>query len=182
MPLNYSKKEIKILFNTRLKKRLNFMDEERISIKNNLIICTILIIPFAFTALVQIPKSANLQIYVGGSFILFIPLAIKGYLKFRAFRKKYKTQIIDEILKIILPDSHFIPSGYISSVDYKASKIFTSDHNRYNGEDLIKSKYNNIPFEFSELHTKLITGSGKNRRPSPSATGIVISSSLRCKS
>ena len=56
---------------------------------------------------------------------------------------------------------------------FNATKLFDTDPNRYNSEDMIKSVLDKTSFYFSEIDAQHTTGSGKNRRTVTIFQGIL---------
>ncbi len=88
---------------------------------------------------------AVLSVIVGG----FVSTqARKGYV--RAF----KQGVVGRIASFVDKSIQYVPEGYVSQDDYRDSRIFKQDVDRYRGEDLFKGTQDKTEFRFSELHTE----------------------------
>lgn len=187
MPLHYSKAELKKLFNTRLKRQLEAMEIARVSLRNRTIIYTpigILLfllpqLPSNLIGKISLPFSHDKIVF---TFIIFAIISV--YLTYRffqdkkAYSRRYKKNILEKVFSLILPEADFQSHDYISSSDYDNSRIFTASYNRYHGEDLLIAKYKGCPFKFSEVHTRHVSGSGKNRKERTIFKGIFFKASI----
>lgn len=185
MSLNYDKIAIKKLFRTKLSKKLASMESERKSLKRQGTFHVILGSAFAIIILVDhdIIQKHNIS---PGDLLFIIVIAWLIFLapyvvKYKKYKKKFKQQIIKEVIQAILPGSNYSPEKHIPRSDYQNSSFFLTSENRYSGEDLITHTYKGINFQFSELTTKKVTGSGKNRSTKIIFRGIFLTCDLPYK-
>lgn len=109
-----------------------------------------------------------LQVYLS-IFVVTLSLALLvgcwiAYLIFRVqvFFKEFKPRIVELLLDFIdndvnftfeLGDKKYSPKGFIPAEKFFESRIFVSG-DEYHGEDLIRGKVRETPFEFCELHVR----------------------------
>jgi hypothetical protein len=186
--INYDKNFIKKLFRTKLKKKLAAMESERKALKNKggvfalTAICALIMAivnPNLFFSL----NFANLDpqdffVLIG---LIWVALFIYFMVQYNKYRKKFKHQIIKEVIQAVLPGSTYTPDGYVPRSDYQKSSFFLTSENRFGGEDLITHQYKGINYQFSELTTKKVTGSGKNKSTKIIFRGIFLTCELPYK-
>lgn len=95
---------------------------------------------------------------------LFIGLVLAGivflilnYSQKRAYRRRYKEEVVSEIVKAIDPEWRYSADDCISSLEYAQSGLFRKSYDRYRGDDLICGQIEKTDFRCSELHTEYKT-------------------------
>lgn len=188
MPVQYSKQQLLNLFNKRLKIQLKNMETQRIRLRNQTIILGFLFaiiftcskLPTDFYQRMNFIKM-NIPVVIVIIIILGIYFGYNFYKDNKSYRSRYKKHILRKVFEIVLPGSSYSPSGHLLRSDYDSSRIFISGYNRFHGEDLISANYNGLPFQFSELQTKHVSGSGKKRREKTIFRGIFFKAELPLK-
>lgn len=102
-------------------------------------------------------------IFLGGPWFV-VPLIIAGLVFFFKYREqislhqmRFKNDVIAKMITFIDPSLKYEPTNYIGEQDYRRSKLFLGDFNRYCGDDLIHGTLGKTSICFSELHTELET-------------------------
>lgn len=169
--------QIKALYRKKLRPRLKRMEIEQRSIRSQvyLLIGTFLTIFGALAYIIYDPFGKNFSfnsemaknilhyatfIFIAGSVIFFL---IYKWLT-KEFRNKFKQSIVQEMFSLLLQKSSFSPESHINASDFDRCDLITERYNRYNGEDHVTGRIGSIEVEFSELHVRHVTGSGKNKR------------------
>jgi len=70
------------------------------------------------------------------------------------FKSEYKKVVIGKLTKFVTPELIFTPNLFITQSKYNSSKIFLSNPDIYQGEDLVAGKIDKTQVEFCELHTQ----------------------------
>ena len=102
--------------------------------------------------------------------IFLIPFIIFAIVKvnplWKNYYKRFKSEIIEEIIKFINPNLKYNSTEKISQNTYKLSGIFLQGVDRYSGDDYVSGLNGETQIEFSELHTqyKTVTYDSKGRR------------------
>lgn len=161
-----TKNQIKALYRKKLKPRLRQVERERKKVKGKI---TFVIIIFLFIAciasgiLMKSSRNLNLNIIIP---IFVVAIVLSGFIiRFltKDYRNNFKQNVIKEMFDLLLQKSNFNPQGYINDQDFNRCHLITERYNRYNGEDYVTGNIGHIGIEFSELHVRHVTGSGKNR-------------------
>jgi len=102
--------------------------------------------------------------------LLFLVISLLLYFFFFGFNRKrvdfkteYKKVVVGKLAQFISPELSFTPNLFITEARYNASRIFLSDPDIYNGEDLVSGNIGKTHIEFCELHTKDRTQDSKGR-------------------
>jgi hypothetical protein len=159
MALHYTRREITNLFQTKLKPRLEAMEEERLAIKSSgiksFILSAIIIYPLFYYIVAEVgyrPRDSEAFLIP-----IILPFFIAAYAirnKIKPYRKKYKEQIVKEIFDIVLPGSKIEVEQHISEDTFRKSRIITNRIDRFDGNDLITSKHKGVQFQFSDVHAE----------------------------
>ncbi|MDD3877689.1 MAG: DUF3137 domain-containing protein [Bacteroidales bacterium] len=82
------------------------------------------------------------------------------------FYKDFKHQVINRIVYFISPDMIYDSKGRINISEFTASRIFLTNIDRYNGDDLVSGKMDKTEMRFSEIKAeyKVTTTDGKGNR------------------
>ncbi len=172
-----TKNQIKALYRKKLKPRLRRLDKERQAVKTKLIFLISIILGIIFFLLYKVTGFSGsldsvsskevegslgilkFSLFVGTAlFIIIYKWITKGY------KNKFKQSIIKEMFDLLLQDAEFKPGSHVNDADFDRCDLITAKYNRYNGEDYVKGKIARIGIEFSELHVRHVTGSGKNKK------------------
>jgi hypothetical protein len=89
--------------------------------------------------------------------ILFVALVILGLLpKFlmREYLSSFKMSVIDKFIKFLDANLQYDLFGGVSGGAYSMSNLFRQQAERYSGSDLVTGCLNNIPVEFSQVHSE----------------------------
>lgn len=167
-----TKEELVGLYEGQLKKNLSELESIRKNIKNRKLLATVLIV-LALVVLVAFFVALEISSFAPLFFVLFITLLIVGIvLSFKnvkitkAYRLRYKNEVVREIVKAIDPEWDYNQSDFISQNEYHKSDLFRQSFDRYKGDDLISGKIEKTDFRCSELHTeyKETTTDGHGKR------------------
>ena len=81
-----------------------------------------------------------------------------GSILYKIFTKEYtqefKTKIITPLIKEIDNSLNYQPEQYISQHIFERSKIFTSNIDRYSGNDYVHGKIDEVSLMFSDVHAE----------------------------
>jgi hypothetical protein len=148
-----TQQQLKNLYETQLKPQLAGMDQQRKNIKKwrNLAIVAAVIVFVSY----QMAKHNNYYlIAVGLFFIAAIFCAINASIRYQAYTKEFKSEVVSKIIKLLNHKFSYKPKGHISKALYNQSGIFPENPDRCKGDDLITGTVEEIPFQFSELKTE----------------------------
>lgn len=148
--------ELKKLYENELKPQLAGMEDQRKFIKKwrNLGIAAAVIIFLTY----QLGEGFMSPTMVIITLVIFaiagIYCAIKAYIRYQDYKKVFKTEVVEKIVKLINADYKYNPSAHIKEQFYSLSGIFPADPDRCSGDDLITGTIEQAPFQFSELKTE----------------------------
>lgn len=91
---------------------------------------------------------------VGG---LICKVASKNYVA------EFKSFVIGKIVRFVDENLSYEPNSCVRQSTFVLSKIFTTEPNRYKGDDLVCGKVGATRIMFSEVDAERVTGSGRNR-------------------
>lgn len=93
-----------------------------------------------------------IAVLIGG--LLFL---IQSITKQREYRKRFKIEVVSEIVHAINPDWTYAYQESIEVIEYYQSNLFPQGIDRYKGDDLIYGQIEKTDFRCSELHTEYKT-------------------------
>jgi len=76
---------------------------------------------------------------------------------------EFKSFVIGKIVRFVDEDLIYEPNSCVRQSTFVLSKIFTTEPNRYKGDDLVHGKVGATRIMFSEVNAERVTGSGRNR-------------------
>ncbi|MBL7839425.1 MAG: DUF3137 domain-containing protein [Cyclobacteriaceae bacterium] len=82
--------------------------------------------------------------------------------KIGELKKRFKEQVIGQIVKFIHADLSFDHTRFIPQSVYNKSKLYLSSISRYNGDDMVSGTVGKTNIRFSELHTQQVRKTGKS--------------------
>lgn len=86
---------------------------------------------------------------------LVIYYAMFGFKRDRPnFRAEYKKIVIGRLIKFVSEELEYEPNQFIGKAVYDNSRIFLTNPDIYNGEDLVNGMIEKTKVEFCELHTQ----------------------------
>jgi len=153
-----SVEELKKLYETELKPQLSELEKKRKTIKKFSWWGSSLAI-FAFLFIWLIPNQTILIIVSVLAVIAVFYLLIKAGALYVGYRKEYKKEVVEKIIKLINPDFHYNPDKHIDCRYFIGSKLFSHKPDRCSGDDFVSGMIEKTDFEFSELHTEYKTTS-----------------------
>ncbi len=74
--------------------------------------------------------------------------------RFNRYRSTFKSQVIAKLIVQFDPGLRYEPEGFVSESQFRASRIFTTSPDRYNGEDRVVGRVGETDLEFSEVHAE----------------------------
>lgn len=143
---------------------LQVLEQNRKSLISKTII---IIIVAAIAGLFFVSMISNSRNICGAFAIpLIIIAAVGGFVYFyfyREFAYSFKSQVIEKLVNFIDENLQYRPHDKIPQSTFMLSKIFTTEPNRYSGDDLVFGKVGDTAIKFSELDAEYESGSGKDR-------------------
>lgn len=147
--------ELQDYFYEKIYPELDFLEQKRLRIYKELkvwaisLTCSLLFISFLLKDLLCMACFLALLALFVGIFSFVYKLKISG------FASLYKDQLIQKLITFISQNLFYQKSGFISSYEYKKSKIFPTPYDRYQGDDLVQGEVGGVALKFSELHTQV---------------------------
>lgn len=155
------------LFEGQLKTKLEGLEEERKKVAR----LTVLSVSFILGTLLTFMAVSNGQgaaaflLPVGAVILGFaIYFSSKWYKRQKAYRARFKNDIVGVLIHAFNAEWKFYPDMYITEQEFSASDLFTSNYNRYKGDDLIVGRIDQTEFRCSELKVERHEKSGKSSR------------------
>ncbi len=154
--------EFRQFYDTHLLPDLRSLEQDRRRLFRNLgVTAAVILIPLLILALTLLR-----QVGPAAAFPLIAALIIFGavaYFQSRTFTIQFKQSVIAPIVRFVNPDLIYSPTGCIPRTLFIASKIFTTEPNRYKGDDRICGRIGDTAIDFSQIEAERETGSGKHR-------------------
>ncbi len=105
-----------------------------------------------------------------GPAVIVIPLiiailvgAIIGPSLSRDYTRRFKSEVLTQIVRFFDPSLEFHPEGTIDRDTYMGSKLFPHKPDRFKGEDLVEGKIGATAVRFCEIHTEYKTTHRDNK-------------------
>lgn len=105
--------------------------------------------------------------------IIFLSLGVGNVFSRHAYITKYKQQIIENILNLVLPFVEYFPDKFVAQEDFIKSRIVRKKFACYRGDDLFSGTLKDYSFEFSEIFLGG-TSSGKGSCSDPVFQGLFL--------
>lgn len=90
-----------------------------------------------------------------GVVIALIVYFFMNYKKIGEIKHRFKQEVIAKMVQAIDPSLSYHASGCISESDYHRSKLYLSQINKYQGDDLVRGQIGQTAIRFSELLTQM---------------------------
>ncbi|MCF7907700.1 MAG: DUF3137 domain-containing protein [Candidatus Omnitrophica bacterium] len=158
-------RELEDYYSTVLWSELKILEQQRKQVLKKIYIVVAIITPLAIIL-------ALLAHVVHFIFFGIVGCIVATQIISSAYRKNFKSSIIEKIIKAVDGNLQYSPTKYISLDDFTESKIFNLRPNRYKGDDYIQGTIDKTQVRFSELHAAHESGSGKNRNRTPIFNGL----------
>jgi len=164
-----SDKELRELYETSLRGKLENLESTRKNILGRYGIALLLVVVLVgwnyFLASLN-PENFLVVISIALSAAGALWYIIVTYQKKTQYRQSFKTNVVNEIVRLYNSDWQYQYDSCISQADYERSGLFPHHVDRYNGDDLVVGEAEKTDFQFSELHTqyKQVTHDSKGRR------------------
>lgn len=105
----------------------------------------------------------GIWILVSIGLFIYIVYKLHKTNKNNEYKKLFKGEVIQPIVKFISEDLEYHPKRKIPKSLYRKSRLFLKDTDRFKGDDLIEGKIDKTVFHFSELHTQYKTQGNKGQ-------------------
>ena len=87
--------------------------------------------------------------------VLGVIIGVAGYTMLTSgYRTGFKQRIIGSIVRSLDPSLTYAADQTISEQEFRASRLFTTDPDRFSGEDLVRGRIGATALRFSELHAE----------------------------
>jgi hypothetical protein len=90
-------------------------------------------------------------IAIGG---LFVWALVRNKRTVEPYKKAFKEKVMGPLIDSLLPGFEHHPEDGISKETYMASRIFTTNPDRYHTEDRFSGKLEGVPLTFAEVHAE----------------------------
>jgi hypothetical protein len=160
------KEELQSLFENELKDKLAGLEGLRKSVARRILGGIALIaLPIIIGIAVFVYIDSNINMSMDGlakvlpfiiiAFIITgIVLLILNIKKKKEYRRRYKIEVVCEVVKAIDSEWSYAPDDRITQSEYYSSDLFRKNFDRYKGDDLISGSIEKTDFRCSELHTE----------------------------
>ncbi|MBU0632284.1 DUF3137 domain-containing protein [bacterium] len=136
---------------------LTELEKERTDLKNKIIkisIVLFLIIFALFYVITNGLKEINIDLIL---IFLFGAAAIGGFiynLMIKDYATSFKTRVIEPLIKEIDANLRYNPMYKVEEHIFVNSKLFTSNIDRYNGNDYVTGQIDSVDITFSDVHAE----------------------------
>ncbi|MBN1769344.1 MAG: DUF3137 domain-containing protein [Prolixibacteraceae bacterium] len=160
------KEELQSLYNNELKDKLAGLEVLRKSVaKRTLGGIALIALPIIIGIAVFVYLDSNNSVSMDGLVkvlpFIVIALVITGIVllilnikKKKEYRRRYKNEVVSEVVRAIDSEWNYAPEDCISQSEYYSSDLFRKNFDRYKGDDLISGTIEKTDFRCSELHTE----------------------------
>ena len=149
--------ELKVLYHERLVPELSILEKQRKKICEKLFFYGVVIFALALPLSVVfkhfIPMILGIVVFTG----IF-------YFKIQEYVSKFKTDIIEKIIKSIDDNLNYSKFNSIRENIFKSSKIFLHSIDKYDGDDHVEGKIGETHLEFSEIHAQYVVHTKNGRQ------------------
>lgn len=148
--------KLREVFDTELKPRLQSLEGLRKKVLGNifLIVGVFLLFLFFITSGFIASSAGAGWVSIIGLIVGLVYFIIRAGKKYREYRKRYKEEVVSEVVRLIDPSWVYEPYDCISEMEYWQSDLFRLPYDRYSGDDLISGVIDRTDFRCSELHTE----------------------------
>ena len=90
-------------------------------------------------------------------FVLVFGLVIAGMVYASAmngYKRHFKMAVVERVVRYLDPQLFYDVQGHIPQSDFVKSQIFSSDIDRFSGEDLVQGTLSQTQFRFSQIHAE----------------------------
>ncbi|WP_434143532.1 DUF3137 domain-containing protein [Photobacterium leiognathi] len=112
----------------------------------------------AITAAIAIPLALHydsLPLGIIVTFVISLFMLVRFSKQKKQYSVSYKEKVITSLLANINDSFQYQPLSAISEHDYKASQLFPTHYDSYQGEDFVEGKIGKTTLRFSELNTQV---------------------------
>jgi len=181
-----SSADLRSLYDTVLAPRLANLEHDRLILRQAIFASSLLVgLPLAMqfcggNDLAYLVAPESVQPWIGittivaiiaGFSIAISRYALPGFTAYLNYRAKFKREIVGEIFRAVSPGATYAPDSYIKSEIFDQSGIF-SQMGDLRGDDLVRGRIGDTPFEACEIQRSYTTGSGKDSRTVPVFHGL----------
>ena len=149
--------ELKALYEKKLVPELSVLENQRKKICEKLffygVIIFALVLPISVVFKHFLPMILGIVVFTG----IF-------YFTIQEYVSKFKTDIIERIIKSIDGNLNYSKFNYISESIFKSSKIFLHSIDKYTGDDHVEGKIGETHLEFSEIHAEYVVHTKNGRQ------------------
>lgn len=167
--------DLKELYEHKLRPALENLEKDRRKSKllNKLVIGYIIFMVVSWIPLPMFFIRAT-PYFVAFHIITLITLFVLSYTKRAAYDKKYKKQVIENVLNLVRPDWQLFPEQSVEKEEFQQSKLLRVRYACYRGDDLITGNFNGLPIQFSEIYLGTKTGDNNKGCYDPSFQGLFL--------
>jgi hypothetical protein len=172
-----SSDDLRPLYDTVLAPRLANLEHDRLVLRHAIVASSLLAgLPLAMqfcggNELAHLVAPEPVRPWIGTATIVAIIVgisiaisryALPGFTAYLNYRAKFKREIVGEIFRAVSPGATYAPDSYIKPQIFDQSGIF-SEMGDVRGDDLVRGRIGDTPFEACEMDRHYSTG-GKNSR------------------
>ncbi len=143
---------------------LEVLEKQRKKLKKKIIIIAVILgIVLLIISNLLLKQSTLFEMFLFAAFGFF---TIGGFIykyMIKNYTFNFKQKIIEPLIGAIDEQLSYSPQDYIPRHAFEHSELFTSRIDRYNGNDYIKGKIDEIPIEFSDLYVEKKEKGNKNQ-------------------
>ena len=152
-----STEELRGLYENQLKPALQSLENQRKKLVLKYMVY-IFGIPVAFAISFFLIDQYSAILYLSLVLIIFFIYKLVRMGREKAeYRDGFKSNVVNEIVRMINPEWRYKPYSNISESDYQKSNLFPAHYDRYRGDDKVEGKIEKTDFQFSELHSEYKT-------------------------
>jgi len=134
---------------------LKKLEEDRKQLRYRILLIASVLTFLTFLLVYAFKDFLFIFIYLGlGTFIY--KFLIKDY------TKEFKEKIITPLILELDSNLNYSPTLHVSQRYFDKSKLFTSTIDRFNGNDFVRGKINEVPIQFSDIHAEQRHKNSKN--------------------
>jgi hypothetical protein len=150
--------EFDAFFEARLRGRLTELDVERRNLLGRVVTGITIAAALFFVAFLFVQRGAfPIGFAIGPAVIALALTAWKVYGPYKAYKGRYKAEVLRELVEFLDPALKFQPESGLCETTFRESGIFRTGVDRYSCEDLVEGTLAGTEVRFSEVHAEYKT-------------------------
>jgi len=176
--LHRSPEQLEGLFESKLRPRIEALEDRRRSVRNTIIGGIVLALLGAGSCITALDPPSQLTESSSGRYapfgagflaLVFFGVAIARFLvpgmgAYLSLRARFKKDVVSELVRALAPGVRYFPDRSLTRQTFDSTGLFRSSLGRFTGDDLLRGACGETPWEACEIQASYTTGSGKSSK------------------